>query len=508
MLADLFAKPLLKLDTILGRITMYRLLLWGLRILTALGIIFSFTHIISLSFWGLVWSLIILIGTCFLTNKVMAATWKVPTNYESYPITALILFLILPPATTPTRAILIAAAGVIAMVSKYLITVHDRHLFNPAAFAAVVVGFFGITTFWWIGSSILWPFALILGLLVVRKIRRFSLVLTFASVSLIFLLITSIAQHQPLADALKFAITSSPLIFLGTIMLTEPATMPAHRYQQVIYGALVGLLYAMPWNPGPLHIYPETALVIGNFYAFAVNPHFRLHLKLERIENYSDRVANYVFTPNRRITFKPGQYMEWTVKLPHVDSRGNRRTFSVASSPTEERIMIGVKFYEPSSKFKAALKNFKPGDTMVAGQLAGDFILPKDQKEKLVFIAGGIGITPFRSMLKYLVDTRQQRDVIMIYAVADPGEVAYGDVLKEAESQGIRIIRLLTTGQTPPGWQGTTGKLSAEFIAEQIPDHADRAFYLSGPQPMVEGLKSTIRDLGVKTIKADYFTGY
>lgn len=504
----MLVKPLLTLDTWLGRITMYKLLLWVLRILTAIGIIFSFTHRLSLPFWGLIWSLVILLGVCYVTNKLMAYVWKIPVNVESYVLSSLILFLILPPATTLSRAILIGAAGVVAMVSKYVITVHDRHIFNPAALGAVVTGFLGLTTFWWIGSSVLWPFALVGGLLMVRKLRRFSLVLTFACVALATILVTSLAQHQPVAETLKFAITSSPLIFLGTIMLTEPATMPAHHRQQVVYGAIVGFLYAMPWNIGSFHFYPETALVVGNLYAFMVNPHFRLHLKLAHIERSSDRVAGYVFTSNRKITFQPGQYMEWTMDLPHMDGRGNRRTFSIASSPTEEQVMLGVKFYEPSSTYKTALKAFKPGDILVAGQLAGDFVLPTDQKEKLVFIAGGIGITPFRSMLKYIIDTGQKRDIVMIYAVSDPSEVAYSDVLKEAEAHGIRIIRLLTSEKAPKSWKGSTGKLTAELLAKEIPDHRERAFYLSGPQPMIEGLKSTIKNLGARKIKTDYFTGY
>jgi ferredoxin-NADP reductase/Na+-translocating ferredoxin:NAD+ oxidoreductase RnfD subunit len=497
-----------ELDNWLGRVTMYNLLLWGLRVLTAISIGLAFSGSLQLSSWGLVGSLVLLIASCYLTNEVFARIWKVPTNHESYVLTALILFLILPPATTPGRALLVFVAGVIAMASKFLLTVHARHLFNPAALAAVILGFLGLHASWWVGSSLLWPFVLILGLLVIRKIRRFSLFLTFAAVSLLTLLVTSRIEGQGIGEILKFAITSSPLLFLGTIMLTEPATMPARRRQQVIFGALVGFLYSMPWQLGVLNVYPETALVLGNLYAFAVNPRFRARLRLKEVQKVSTRVYNYVFTADRHPQFQPGQYMEWTLALNKVDSRGNRRTFSIASSPTEPDIMLGVKFYEPSSKFKLRLRDMKPNEDIFAGQLAGDFTLPKNTDEKLAFIAGGIGITPFRSMLKYIVDTKQRRDIIMIYAVSDPSEVAYTDVLDEAEAHGIRIIQLLTADVAPKEWKGSTGKLTAEFITEQIPDHLDRAFYLSGPQPMIESLKSTVQKLGAKKIKTDYFTGY
>jgi ferredoxin-NADP reductase len=219
-------------------------------------------------------------------------------------------------------------------------------------------------------------------------------------------------------------------------------------------------------------------------------------------------VADYAFTPDRTASFLPGQYMEWTLDHPKVDSRGNRRTFSIASSPTEPNIHMGVKFYEPSSTYKKALSSLKPGGVVYAGPIAGDFVLPADKSEKLVLIAGGIGITPFRSMLKYLLDMREQRDIVLVYAVSDPSEVAYEDVLKAAEAKGVHVIRLLTAETTPEGWKGATGRLTGDFIKEHIKDHTERSFYISGPNAMVQGTRDTLRKLNVKKIKTDYFTGY
>jgi len=317
------------------------------------------------------------------------------------------------------------------------------------------------------------------------------------------------AQIRPVSSALSLAITSGPLLFLGGIMLTEPATMPNRQLHQVIYGGLVGLLFAAAPTLGPLIIYPEVALLIGNLYAYIVNPRYRLHLTLERVEHVSDRVASYVFRPNMKPAFAPGQYMEWTMDMDHHDSRGNRRTFSVASSPTEDTVRIGVKFYEPSSRFKQVLRTLKPGDKIYAGQLAGDFTLPSDQAEKLVFIAGGIGITPFRSMLKYLVDKGEKRDVTVIYSVSDPSEVAYADVLKAAHDKlGIRVIPLLSTDKPPKGWKGKAGRVTPEFIAEHVTDHKERTFYVSGPESMVQAIEGTLKKLGVGGIRTDHFSGY
>src|SRR6266568_8903150 len=114
--------------------------------------------------------------------------------------------------------------------------------------------------------------------------------------------------------------------------------------------------------------------------------------------------------------------------------------FTMASSPTEKEIHIGVKFSEPSSKFKRALLAMQPGDAVEVGQIAGDFTLPKDPAQKLVFVAGGIGVTPFRSMLKYLLDTGQKRDIVVLYVVTRPGDLVYDGVLRQAEMTGVRIV--------------------------------------------------------------------
>src|SRR5690606_21264831 len=119
----------------------------------------------------------------------------------------------------------------------------------------------------------------------------------------------------------------------------------------------------------------------------------RLTLKEKR--KLGPNMREFVFTPNRPPSFKPGQYMEWTVPPIGADSRGNRRTFTIASSPTEPDVRLGVRFYERPSTFKRTLSQLVPGQTIMAGHIAGDFVLPADASQKLVFIASGIGITPF-----------------------------------------------------------------------------------------------------------------
>src|SRR6185436_19480997 len=143
-----------------------------------------------------------------------------------------------------------------------------------------------------------------------------------------------------------------------------------------------------------------------------------------------------------------GQYLEWT--LPHAkpDARGTRRFFTIASSPTEPVVRLGVRLYDKPSSFKRALVELRPGDTMVAQSLSGEFVLPKDASKKLAFIAGGIGITPFRSHLQYLLDRKEVRDITIIYANKAPDHIAYAPLLAQAaEHLGTKIVHVV--GENP-----------------------------------------------------------
>ncbi len=504
-----------KIDDFLNGFTMYRLLAYGLSVIGVISLALDAIGVLSLSFGGMLVSLALLLITCYVVNKVMATIWHVTSNSESWYITALILWFILPQATSALKAAAIILAGIVAMASKYIVAYNGKHLFNPAALGATFLGLFSLlNTTWWVGSTILWPFTLVFGLLVVRKIRRFPLVISFAVISMAISAILALTQHVELGDALKQAAFASPIIFLGTIMLTEPATMPPRRREQIIFGMLVGVLYSLHWTILSIFFYPELALIVGNLYAFAVSPRYRLRLQLQEIQKISDRVYNYVFIPNRKLSFEPGQYLEWTLNTTNgsgkSDGRGNRRTFTIASSPTENTLQVGVKHYSPSSSYKKALKSLKVGDSIFAGQLAGNFTLPTDTSKKLVFVAGGIGITPFRSMLKYVIDTNQKRDITLLYVVPHSDEIAYQDVLKQADKAGIRVVPIVSNSGRDTAWKGKTGRLDKAMVADEVPDYMERTFYLSGPQMMVEDCQTMLRHMGIHRthIETDYFSGY
>jgi len=178
-------------------------------------------------------------------------------------------------------------------------------------------------------------------------------------------------------------------------------------------------------------------------------------------------------------------------------------------------VRLGIKFYANASTFKRYLAEFKTGSTMLAGSIAGDFTLPWlpwQKKRKLVFIAGGIGVTPFRSMVRYLLDKKEVRDVVLFYSNKTQAEIAYKDVFDAAQAAniGFRAVYTLTDKGIPPTWTGGRGYVDAAMIAREVPDYKKRLFFISGPRSMVTAFQKTLHDMGVprRRIKVDFFPGF
>jgi ferredoxin-NADP reductase len=399
------------------------------------------------------------------------------------------------------------------MATKYIFAINKKHIFNPVAIAVVLttVGFTGSAS-WWVGTKILAPFVLIGGILMVRKIKRDALVNSFFVSAIITTLTFTLISGSDLIKTIEHLLFTSSLFFLGFIMLTEPLTTPPTKKLQIIYGAIVGLLFAPQIHIGNFYATPEIALVIGNVFSFIVSPKYKLLLKLKDKVQYGLDTIDFNFSLDKKIAFIPGQYMEWTLPHKNVDSRGNRRYLTIASSPTEDTLRLGVKFNPDGSSFKKNLISFEKDSLISGGQLAGDFTLPKDPKQKCVFLAGGIGITPFRSMIKYLIDMNEKRDIILFYTNKIASEIAYANIFDEASRKlGIKTIYTLTDEENiPKDWIGNIGRINAQMIQTEVSDYKERHFYLSGPHQMITNCKQLLKEIGVKEskIKTDYFPGF
>jgi ferredoxin-NADP reductase len=497
------------LDQMLDHVTMYRLVLYYLSALLLAAFVLSLVGLVPHRPAAIAVSAVVVMASGWITNTVFARVFAVPANGESVYITALILVLILDPVTPadPSGLAALALVSVWATASKYILAVGRKHLFNPAAIGVVLAAFLlDRPATWWVGGNLpLLPFVLAGGVLVVVKLRRLDLVATFILVALATMLAT--AAPGEAGAALGGALRASPLLFFAFVMLTEPLTAPTMRRPRIAFAALVGVLFAPDIHVGSLYFTPELALIVGNAFAYAVGPRGRFVLTLERIERSAADTYDFVFRPAGKPAFEAGQYLEWTLPVTQPDARGNRRYFTVASAPTEGPVRLGVKFYPAPSAFKRALRAMAPGDTIHAAQVAGSFTLPSDRGAKLAFLAGGIGITPFRSMLQYLVDRGERRAITVLYAADSARDIAYRDVLEAARrTLGIETVYALATGAGPGA---AKGRIDADLVRRAIPDYRERTFYISGPQAMVTALRRMLRGMGVRRsrIKVDFFPG-
>ena len=501
------------LDSALNRITMYRLALYYVAGLVLVAFGFGFVGLVPNDPTALTFSTVMILGVCWVTNRLFATLLRVPANAESFYITAFILALVLPPTTAtnlPGVAGLILASFV-AIASKFVLAIRHRHIFNPVAIGIAVSALvLNQPATWWAGGNLsLAPFVLIGGLIVVRKVQRFDMVGVYLLANLAVTLATS--RFGQYGEALTQSLLYSPLFFAGFAMLTEPLTAPQAKGLRLAYGVIVGVLSSPNIHIMDYYLTPEIAFLIGNVFAWAVSPKGRFKLTLVGVEEMAANCYDFVFASNRKVRFLPGQYLDWTLDVADPDNRGNRRPFTIASAPTENEIRLGVKFYPGASAFKQTLAKMQPGDVIYGSHLAGEFTLPKDGDTKIAFLAGGIGVTPFRSMVQELLNKQTPRPIVMLYGNNSADEIAYAKLFDQAERElGIRTVYAVADDLPPDRRNVHRGFIDTAMIEREVPDYNDRTFYISGPRAMVMRFQRMLSELGVSRsrIKVDYFPGF
>lgn len=499
-------------DNFLNGITMYKLVLYGLMILVLISVGFGFAGVLSYSGLSLLYSVLTLTVACFLWNTLFEKLFKVQTNVESYSISAYILFFVLSPISSLSDFYMFIGVAFIAMASKYILVINKKHIFNPVAIAVFIVGLFGVGIgTWWVATIWLSVPVAILGFFVLRKLKRFQMFSLFVVSSLVSILIFNFSSISHILDILKITFISGPILFFGSIMLTEPLTTPPTKKLQLAYAVIVGALFGAQFNFGILYTTPEFALILANVFSYLVSPRARLVLTLVAKNQLSKDIYEFVWKSTEKLSFRSGQYLEWTLGHKSPDTRGNRRFFTIASSPTEEHIKLGVKFYDNSSSFKKRLVSLQNGDQIIASQLAGEFTLPQDKTKKLVFIAGGIGVTPFRSMIQNLIDVNQTRDIVMFFSNRTPQDIVYKNIFDTATRVGVKTIYMVDNlaGAEPQPYI-SLGFVDEAVIRNNVPDFTERMFYISGSHGMIMAFEKTLSKMGVQPshIKTDFFPGF
>ncbi len=225
-----------------------------------------------------------------------------------------------------------------------------------------------------------------------------------------------------------------------------------------------------------------------------------MKLKLAEKKIETGGVTTFIFEVENPITWIAGQFMKYTLVHENPDNRGVNRFFTIASAPFEGRPQISTRIdHEKGSSFKKALDNLPIGGELEAGGIEGDFIV-EDLTKKYVFIAGGIGITPYHSILKQLDHDKTPVDVILLYANRTE-EAAFKE---ELEQWTMDNAQLKITYVIDPQ------RIDEQIIKEKVIDINERIFYTSGPEPMVEAMEKLLTGMGIpmNRIKQDFFPGY
>lgn len=243
-------------------------------------------------------------------------------------------------------------------------------------------------------------------------------------------------------------------------------------------------------------------------------------MKLILIEKRQETptIYSFIFKAQEPFQFIAGQLLQIYVPHENPDSRGIRRAFSIASSPTEDFIMIATRIIENGSSFKKALMSLPPKTTIEAEGPYGIFNLPENDSTHCIFITGGVGITPVRGLLKYATDKRLPTPITLLYSNVTPEEIVYRELLDELESQNANLDIVYTITQPQDSktawssqtqWSGKVGRIDKELIQEKIKDQNTR-FYVSGPIALVENFYNLLKKLGIgdDSIKRENFPGY
>lgn len=223
-----------------------------------------------------------------------------------------------------------------------------------------------------------------------------------------------------------------------------------------------------------------------------------MNVVFDHAEDVAAGTRTLWFRPERRVRYVAGQFTELYLPHEHVDERGPRRWFTLSSSPTEELVAITTKFAaDRGSSFKQKLAALQPGAPLKLADPMGDFVLPKDPAIPLTFIAAGLGITPVRSMVKWLHDQNERRAVRLIYATSRADELAFLPLFQE---YNLELTTLPKEG---------AGQLGTEQVLAWAQDN-DGLVYLSGPEIMTETFFKYLTAQGVakERLVTDYFPGY
>jgi ferredoxin-NADP reductase len=220
----------------------------------------------------------------------------------------------------------------------------------------------------------------------------------------------------------------------------------------------------------------------------------------------------FYFAKPEGFDFEAGQFVSFTLlSSGKTDLEGNTRALSIASAPHERNLMVAMRVR--TTAFKRALNSLPLNTELLLQGPYGSLTLSREGTRPVVFLAGGIGITPFRSLIWNATESLSRRRILLFYSVRVPEEAAFLDELREMEQYNPRYKFVCTVTQPEkarmPG-RGETGRISIEMLSKWIPDLRVPIYYVAGPSAMVAGVRQMLVSSGISEddIRAEEFCGY
>jgi len=213
---------------------------------------------------------------------------------------------------------------------------------------------------------------------------------------------------------------------------------------------------------------------------------------------------SFRFDKPDELEFSPGQFAFFTIPAPTGERM--RHHFTISASPTEPFVEFTTRM--TGSPYKSVLERMQPTCAVRMEGVAGRFT-PDESMSKVLFLAGGIGITPGRSSVRWAADTGSELDIAVVYANRDEEAIAFRDELDELSGPRLKVVHVLE--EPGEGWTGPAGRVSADIVREQVPDWAERHVFVSGPPAMVQAIETMLKDeVGVSKdlLSVEHFTGY
>jgi len=210
--------------------------------------------------------------------------------------------------------------------------------------------------------------------------------------------------------------------------------------------------------------------------------------------------------------FRPGQSIDLTlIDPPESDAEGNTRAFSIASAPSDPDLMIATRMRDTA--FKRVLREAPAGTHVKVEGPGGSFTLHKNSTKPAVFLAGGIGITPFASIIRHATEEHLPHQLYLFYSNRRPEDAAFLDALQQAaqENSNFHLIATMTDmDHSQSSWNGETGFVNKEMVSRHLPSLQGPIYYLAGPPAMVTAMRQMLVDAAVDEddIRTEEFAGY